>query len=63
MMCITSVSVEIDMSTTEDGYFDARTVINNRTNWNAVNAIEGLRYDWQYQTFWVYNDSQGCLRF
>ena len=62
-MCITDVSVEIIMETNQDGSFSTFTIINNRNNTNAIKAIEGLLYPSQYQTFWVYNDGLGCLRF
>jgi len=64
IMCVSNVSVNIVMSTQENGYLRSFTYTNNRTSGNAVatNVLEGLLYNTQYQTFWVYNDRQGCLR-
>jgi hypothetical protein len=64
LMCVSGVSVNIVMSTQENGYLKAFTYTNNTSSANAVatKAVEGLLYNSQYQTFWVYNDRQGCLR-
>ena len=64
IMCVSNVSVDIVMSTQQNGYLKAFTYTNNRTSGNAVatNVMEGMLYNTQYQTFWVYNDRQGCLR-
>lgn len=63
-ICISNVSAFIGFNVTPDGRYEAFTFTNNKSPANdvATRALNGLRRDTQYQTFWVYNDRQGCLR-
>jgi hypothetical protein len=63
-ICMDGVGVEVALRNTGTGGWTLAFVDpNTGTADQVVRALSGLIHDSDYQTFWVYNDGTGCMRF
>jgi hypothetical protein len=63
-LCMNNVAMKVSQWAPGSGGFEFLYFSFSSSTPDPVrNAINGLAYDWQYQTFYVYNDGNGCMRF
>jgi hypothetical protein len=63
-LCMTGVKLTVDLQTNSTGKWSFGWFTQTGSNPPHVrNVLTGLVSSNQYQTFWVYNDLKGCMRF
>jgi hypothetical protein len=63
-LCMENVALMVGLQTNGTGIWSFSHLQVHPTNPDQVRrALEGLESSTEYQTFWVYNDFKGCMRF
>jgi hypothetical protein len=63
-LCMENVALMVGLQTNGTGTWSfSHLQVHQNNPYPVRRALEGLESSTEYQTFWVYNDFKGCMRF